>query len=80
MQIAVYVIYELLIRLQEINPAVGEYLMNKIIEDGILVRTTSGSIPIPDSILLRQFNDPASISQHEILGLLDAFKLGQSGN
>lgn len=76
MQIAVYVIYELLIRVQELNPAVGEYLLNKQTDNGILVRTTGGSIAIPDDILQRQFNDPASISQHEILNLLDGFKLG----
>jgi len=76
MQIAVYVIYELLIRLQELNPVVGEYLFNNQTDVGTLVRTTSGSIAIPNDILLRQFNAPASISQHEILNLLDSFKPG----
>ncbi|MGQ7856689.1 hypothetical protein ACUN24_20820 [Pedobacter sp. WC2501] len=69
-------IYELLIRLQELNPAVGEYLLNNQTDVGTLVRTISGSIAIPNDILLRQFNDPASISQHETLNLLDGFKPG----
>jgi hypothetical protein len=68
------VIYKLLIRLQELNPAVGQYLLNKQTDIDTLVRTTNESIAIPDDILLRQFNDPASISQHEILNLFDGFK------
>ncbi|TCC88581.1 hypothetical protein EZ428_18240 [Pedobacter frigiditerrae] len=75
MQIAVFIIYEILIRLQELDPDLGEYLMNRKTEDGILVRTSNGSIPIPDSILLRQFNDPKSISQFELQDLLGNFKL-----
>lgn len=53
--------------------------MNKKTVDGILVRTSTGSIAIPDSILLRQFNDPASITKYEILGLLEGFSFGQAG-
>ncbi|ETZ19146.1 hypothetical protein [Pedobacter sp. V48] len=75
MQIAVYVIYELLIRLQELNPAVGEYISHKKTDDGILVRSSTGVIAMPEDILFRQFNDPATISQHEVLGLQAGFKL-----
>jgi hypothetical protein len=78
MQISVYVIYELLIRLQELNPGIGEYVSNKRSADGILVRTSSGTIEIPENILSLQFNNPSSIGQHEILGLLDRFKLAAS--
>ena len=78
MQISVYVIYELLIRLQELNPAVGDYVSNKRSADGILVRTSSGTIDIPESILSTQFNSPSSITQDEILSLLDRFKLAAS--
>jgi hypothetical protein len=78
MQISVYVIYELLIRLQELNPAVGEYVSNKRSGDGILVRTSSGTIDIPESILSTQFNNPSLITQDEILSLLDRFKLAVS--
>lgn len=70
----VYVIYELIIRLQELNPEVGEYINYRDTATGILVRTTSGNIEVPESMLLRQFNDPTSITQHEILNLLDNFR------
>jgi hypothetical protein len=75
MQISVYVIYELLIRLQELNPAVGDYVSNKRSSDGILVRTSNGTIDIPEGILSAQFNNPSSITQNEILNLLARFKL-----
>lgn len=74
MQIGAYVIYELLVRLQEQDPAVGDYVGNKITGNGVLVNTTTGLITMPHDILLRQFNDPTSITQHEILNLLDSFK------
>ena len=74
MQIAVYVIYELLVRLEDLNPGIGNYLKNKTTTNGILVHTTTGQISIPAGILLRQFNDPTTITQHELLDLLDSFK------
>lgn len=79
MQIPVYVIYELLIRLQELNPGVGDYMLNKKTANGILVRTSSGTINLPEEILFRQFNDPASISQLELLTLLESFRLSLAG-
>ena len=73
----VYVIYELIIRLQELNPEIGEYLNYRDTETGILVRTTSGTIELTDAVLLSQFNNPTSISQHEILSILDTFRIWQ---
>lgn len=75
MQLAVYVIYELLIRVQELNPEVGEYISYKKINGGVSVRTTNGSIEMPDGLLQEQFNNPTSIRESQILALLDSFKL-----
>jgi len=74
MQIAVYVIYELLIRLQDLNPGIGEYISNKKKDENILVRTSTGHLTIPERILQRQFHEPTAISQQEILDVLDNFK------
>lgn len=71
----VYVIYELIIRLQELNPEIGEYLNYRDTETGILVRTTSGTIELSETMLLRQFNNPTAITQHEILSMLDTLKI-----
>ena len=75
MQIASYVIYELLIRLQELDPMVGNYITNKKTDNGILLRTSTGHLAIPDDILLRQFTDATIISKHEIEDLLNHFIL-----
>ncbi|RQO65208.1 hypothetical protein DBR43_30615 [Pedobacter sp. KBW06] len=70
MQIATYVIYELLIRMQELNPEIGDFVSCKRTENGILVQTTSTPIVIPEIIYQQQFEDPASISTIELLSLI----------
>jgi hypothetical protein len=75
MQIASYVIYELLIRMQELDPIVGNYITNKKTDNGILLLTSTGHIAISDDILLRQFTDAKFITQNEIVALLDQFIL-----
>jgi hypothetical protein len=69
-----YVIYELLIRLQELDPAIGEYLSYKKIKAGIAVQTTTGLLEIPDSILDLQFHNPAAIVYSDLLELQSSFQ------
>jgi len=69
-----YVIYELLIRLQALDPAVGEYLSFKKINAGISVRTTTASLEIPDTLLDLQFNNPNAINNADLLGVLASLK------
>ncbi|TDQ09217.1 hypothetical protein [Pedobacter metabolipauper] len=75
MQFPTYIVYELLIRLQELNPLVGDYLSFKNLQTGIYLRTTTGSIEIPEAILSMQFHDPGSIKRSEIISLLTSFQL-----
>jgi hypothetical protein len=70
MQIATYVVYELLIRLNELNADVGDFVSCKKTEQGIAVQTTSGQLIIPESLYHRQFANPAEISTIELLSLL----------
>ncbi|EDM35184.1 hypothetical protein PBAL39_16921 [Pedobacter sp. BAL39] len=74
MQLSVYVIYELLIRLQVLNPAVGEYLTYKKINGGISVRTTTGHFNIADVVLDKQFHRPELVSTEELSALLESFE------
>ncbi|WP_316793946.1 hypothetical protein [Pedobacter frigoris] len=74
MEIATYVIYELLIRLQELNPGVGEYVFSKRNDSGVLLRTSTGSIDISEELLNKQFHHPSSIDQDDISTLLKNFK------
>lgn len=70
MQIATYVIYELLIRMKELNPDIGDFISCKRTENGILVKTTSESIIIPENIYQQQFENPSGISKVELLSLI----------
>lgn len=70
MQIATYVIYELLIRMKELNPDIGDFVSCKKTENGILVQTTSAPIMIPERIYQQQFENPAAISTIELLSLI----------
>jgi len=75
MEISNYVIYELLIRLQELHPGVGEYISNKKNSYGVMLTTTTGSIQLPQDLLHQQFQHPSLISPLDILSLLENFKL-----
>ena len=70
MQIATYVIYELLIRMKELKPDIGDFVSCKKTENGILVQTTSAPVMIPESIYRQQFENPAAISRMELLSLI----------
>lgn len=74
MQIAAYVIYELLIRLQELKPEVGEYLTYKKISGGIKVQTTKGNLEMPDTVLDMQFHHPESVMNSDLLSMIESFK------
>lgn len=76
MQIAVYIFHELLIRLQELNPAVGEYTSFKLEDNEIEISTSNGYLKVSQNMLERQLTDPSTISQQELIKLLDSFKLG----
>jgi hypothetical protein len=69
-----YVIYELLIRLQALDPAVGDYLSFKKINAGISVQTTTGPLEIPNTLLELQFHNPAGINNKDLLNVLASLK------
>jgi hypothetical protein len=68
-----YVIYELLVRLQALDPTVGDYLSYQKIKAGISVKTTTGPLEIPDDLLDLQFNNPAAISNVDLVQILSSF-------
>jgi len=73
MQLAAYVVYELVIRLQQTDPSVGEYLKFSKIKAGIRVQTTTGFFEIPDTILDLQFHNPDKILASDLKLLLESF-------
>jgi len=69
MSTPLYIIYELLVRLRELNPQAGEFVSCKRHHLGATVKTTTGTLEIPDKLLMLQFNDPSLISAKEMAAL-----------
>jgi hypothetical protein len=65
-QIPVFVIHELIIRLQEIDPFVGEYKNHYFSSDEAVVETTNLQLKFPMYLLRKQFQDPELIDQSEL--------------
>ena len=61
-----YVIVELLIRLSQHNYLIGDYKYHSVFDNGVMVKTSGGSINFPTQIVLQQFEDPAKISDDEL--------------
>ena len=61
-----YAIVELLIRLSQHNYLIGDYKNHSAFDTGVMVKTSGGSISFPTHIVLRQFEDPTTISDDEL--------------
>lgn len=57
-----YVIVELLIRLEPFNSLIGNYRNHTIYGDGVIVKTTGGTIEFSKWLVMNQFNSPENIS------------------
>lgn len=69
-----YAIVELLIRLSQFNPLVGDYRGHAIYNDGVIVKTTHGSITFTQALIKQQFDDPQVITDAELITVLTLFK------
>jgi hypothetical protein len=72
-----YAIVELLIRLEKHNPAIGDYKNHTEFDDGVMVKTTGGSIGFSRELVIQQFDNPEQITD---AGLKKAAQLFQSQN
>jgi len=70
-----YAIVELLIRLSEEYPLIGNYKDHAFHEYGIIVKTTNGHINLPVSLVLQQFNKPGLITKAELNTVANYFKI-----
>ena len=61
-----YAIVELLIRLEKHNPAIGGYKNHTEFDEGVMVRTSGGSIKFPKDLVEQQFRDPERITDKEL--------------
>jgi hypothetical protein len=73
MQISAYVIYELLVRLNELDPQVGSYESYQKIKGGVLVFSSGGNLMVPEYLLEQQFRSPDLIKLIELSTVLASF-------
>ncbi|PWS26306.1 hypothetical protein DHW03_16090 [Pedobacter yonginense] len=76
MKFPLYLYYEILIRLEEFVPNIGDYLSALEQENDCLIKTTTGQLRISKAVLMKQFNDPNLISKSELAELGQNFELG----
>lgn len=69
MKIPLYIIEEMVIRLQEFNPAIGDFTGNERLGSQMIVKTTNGIITVPVLLLSKQLYDPGVITKQEIAEL-----------
>lgn len=72
-QISAYVIYELLVRLNELDPLVGSYESYQKIKGGVLVYSSGGNLMVPEYLLEQQFRSPDTIQFTELTTVLASF-------
>lgn len=69
-----YAIVELLIRLEKHNPAIGDYKNHTEFDEGVMVKTSGGSIEFPKVLVERQFHDPEQITEKDLEKTATLFK------
>ncbi|WP_293741477.1 hypothetical protein [uncultured Pedobacter sp.] len=76
MNFPLYIYYELLIRLSEIESGIGDYVSSDANDENCVLRTTNGIITVPINLLRRQSADPNLINLDELIALSKNFKPG----
>jgi hypothetical protein len=69
-----YAIVELLIRLEKHNNAIGDYKGHAAYDTEVIVKTSNGSVILPEVLIIRQFESPELITDKELASLAGQFK------
>jgi len=69
-----YIYYELLIRLSEIESEIGHYVSSTADQEICIIRTTNGTVKVSVNVLKRQFDDPNLIGSEELNLLIKTFR------
>lgn len=72
--IPLYIYYELLIRLSEIEAEIGHYVSSTADHEICIIRITNGTIKVPINLLKKQFDDPNLIDNEELKVLSQTFR------
>ena len=68
-----YAIVELLIRLEKHNPSIGDYKNHTEFDNGVMVKTSGGSIEFARDLVVQQFDNPEQITETELARAAKAF-------
>jgi len=68
--IPIFIIYELLIRIQQLAPDAGTYVSHTFNNQGAIIITTNRTFRVRKALLNRQFKDPKLVSNEDLLLLI----------
>jgi hypothetical protein len=68
-----YAIVELLIRLEQHNPSIGDYKNHTEFDKGVMVKTSGGSIEFARELVEQQFDSPEQITEKDLAKAAKAF-------
>ena len=71
-----YAIVELLIRLEKHNPAIGGYKNHTEFDEGVIVKTSGGSIEFLKTLVEQQFHEPEQITEKDLEKAAQLFRNG----
>lgn len=69
-----YAIVELLIRLANHNDLIGSYKDHAVYDNDVIIKTSGGTIVLPQKLIIKQFESPESITEAELRTAAKAFK------
>ena len=75
MKFPLFLYYELLVRLTEFRPDIGDFVSAFASDSHLVLTTGTGILEISSGLMYRQFNDPDTVSKAEIRKLAGDFQL-----
>ncbi|WP_345951678.1 hypothetical protein ABDD95_09635 [Mucilaginibacter sp. PAMB04274] len=69
-----YAIVELLIRLGDLNPSIGNYKDHFYADGVVMVKTSTGFVRFPSQLVFQQFNAPELITADDLNKVAQAFQ------
>ena len=69
-----YTIVELLMRIAQHNTLIGDYKNHIAFDEGVIVKTSGGTIRFPMDLVMQQFENPELVTDAVLLNTAVSFK------
>jgi hypothetical protein len=69
-----YTIVELLMRITPHNNSIGDYRNHSAYDEGVMVKTSGGTIHFPMELVMQQFENPELVTDTVLLNTAVSFK------